>query len=117
MKGLPSNIDLTPLSAAMVSHLCFTVAQVQIHFDNGNSIVIESAMVVVSSEKETRIEDYPQGASLLCGFLDDRVLVATREEDGSLLVRFEGGSALHVLNDSRQFESFQVHVAGHTYVA
>jgi hypothetical protein len=117
MKGLPSNIDLTALSGAEVTQLCFGAAQLQIHFANQSSIAVESDMVLVNPEGEVRVEDYSQAASLLCGLLGDQVLAATRREDGGLLIRFHGGIALHLLNDSAQFESFQVLLAGQIYVA
>lgn len=117
MNGLPSNIDLTPLSATEVIQICFGTAQLQIHFANQSSILVESGVVFVNADEEVQIEDYSQAASLLCGILGDRTLAATRREDGGLLVTFAGGITLHVLNDSTRFESFQVRVAGHTYVA
>jgi Family of unknown function (DUF6188) len=117
MKGLPSNVDLAPLSGTEVIQICFGATQLQIHFANQSSIFVESEVVFVNADGEVRIEDYSQAASLLCRILGDRTLAATRREDGGLLMTFAGGITLQVLNDSARFESFQVRVAGHTYVA
>ena len=117
MKGLPVNIDLAPLSGTEAIQLRFGEHQVQIHFANESSISVESTMVLSAGAGDVRIDDYPHAASLLCRILGDRVLGATRGDDGGLLFRFESGTTLRVLNDSARYESFQVQVAGQTYVA
>ncbi len=116
MKGLPSTIDLAPLSDAELIQLCFGVAQVQFHFSNQTSVTAESAIVVRAPSGEQRVEDYVQGASLLASLLGNRLLGAVRKEDGGVLLRFEGGRDVRVLNDSAQFESLQIRIGGQTYV-
>lgn len=118
MKGLPLAIDLTRFSAAQVIQLCFGENEFQIHFDNNVRVVVESTIVFRDpSSDDVPIEKYGQAASLLCRVLGNRILLAARLDDGGLLLRFDSGTELHVLNDNVQFESFQVHVAGQTYVA
>jgi hypothetical protein len=116
MKGLPSNIDLAPFSDAELIQLCFGVAQVQFHFSNQASVNVESAIVVGGPSGEQRVEDYGQVAPLLTSLLGTRLLGAVRKEDGGVLLRFEGDRDIRVLNDSTQFESFQIRIGGLTYV-
>ena len=116
MDGLPLDVDLNALVGCAVIQLRIEVGQLQIHFDNGDSVTVESAIVVTGTNDDARIDEYGPAASLLCRLLDDRVSGATREEDGGLRLRFASGTKLRVLNDSALFESLQVRVAGHLYV-
>jgi len=118
MKGLPPTVDLTSLSRARVIQLCFGENEFQVHFDNTARVVVESDMTLCEPQSiDVRIVKYGEAASQLCRILGDRVLNAVRTADGGLLLRFERGAELQILNNNAQFESFQVHIAGETYVA
>jgi hypothetical protein len=116
MKGLPSHVDLSPFAGAELTQLCLGVNQVQFHFANQTSIDVESAMIVRGPGGETRVQDYAQAASLLASMLGARLLVTTRQDDGGVLLLFDSGREIRVLNDSAQFESFQLRVRGQVYV-
>jgi hypothetical protein len=117
MKGLPTNVDLEPLFRARVIQLCFGENEVQVHFDKGARVVVESEMLYrTAASTETRISKYAAAATVLCRMPGQQVVTANREADGGLSLRFDGGDELHVLNDSVQCESFQIHIAGKTYV-
>ena len=117
MNGLPADLDLTPFVGAIATQVCFGMHQLQIHFDDNRGVFVESPVVFSGVDGDVPINDYTMAASLLCRLLDDRVLEATRDDQGGLILRFGGGIALHVLNDGPTFESFQVRLAGQLHVA
>jgi hypothetical protein len=117
MNGLPSDLDLTPFVGTSVNQICFGMHQLQIHFDERSGMFVESSVVFSGIEGDIPIDDYAIGASLLCRLLGGRVIEATRDSQGGLILRFDGGNALHVLNDGPNFESFQVRLPGQFYVA
>ena len=117
MKGLPANIDLAPFSDTELIQICLASAQVQLHFSNRNSVFVESAIIIRGPHGETRVNDYGQVASLLASLLDVRLLGAFREEDGGLLLRFEGDRDIRLLNDNVSVESFQLCIGGQIFVA
>jgi hypothetical protein len=117
MNGLPSDLDLTPLVGTSVNQICFGMHQLQIHFDERSGVFVESPVVFSGIEGDIPIDDYAIDASLLCRLLGGRVIEATRDSQGGLILRFDGGNALHVLNDGPNFESFQVRLPGQFYVA
>jgi hypothetical protein len=55
-------------------------------------------------------------AHLLRPFLNRDVRSATWAEMGTLIISFEGGDEIHLLDDSDQFESFTITHAGKTIV-
>ena len=87
------------------------------HFDERSGVFVESPVVFSGIEGDIPIDDYAIDASLLCRLLGGRVIEATRDSQGGLILRFDGGNALHVLNDGPNFESFQVRLPGQFYVA
>jgi hypothetical protein len=117
MNGLPADLDLTHFVGAIVTQVCFGMHQLQIHFDENRGVFVESPVVFSGSEGDVPIDDYAMAASLLCRLLDDRVIDATRDNQGGLILHFGGGIALHVLNDGPNVESFQVRLAGQLHVA
>jgi hypothetical protein len=116
MKGLPSQIDLTPFAETEFIQLCIGVGQVQFHFSSQNSVNVEGGMIVSDPTGHRRVENYAEGASLLASMLGTRLLDVTGQEDGGVLLRFQGDRNVRVLNDSAQFESFQVVVNGQTHI-
>jgi Family of unknown function (DUF6188) len=117
MNGLPADLDLTPFVGAIVTQVCFGMHQFQIRFDEDRGVFVESAVVFSGVDGDVPIDDYAMAASLLCRLLNDRVIEATRDNQGGLILRFGGGIALHVLNDVPNYESFQVRLAGQLHVA
>ncbi len=118
MNGLPRSIDLTGLIGAHLIQLCFGENEFQIHLDSDAKIVVESRVTMRSGPSgETRIDDYAQAASVICSLLGTQIQFATRTDDGGLLLRFDSGTELRVLNSNTEYESFQVHLGGHIYVA
>jgi hypothetical protein len=118
MKGLPRDIDLTPLVQSTVIQLCFGLHQLQIHFDNACQIIIEGACELQQSgQPALRIEDFVSSGSALCGVIGERTRSATRTESGGLLLMFEDGAKLECLRDTDAFEAFQIVMGGDIFVA
>jgi len=118
MNGLQPGIRLTSFVGEELLQLCFGAHQLQIHFANRIQVMVESECVLQGmSPDPIRIDNYSSAASSLCRLLSAKVLSASRADDGGLLLRFANGAELHVLNDTQENESFQIHLDGKIYVA
>lgn len=118
MDGLPTDVVLDPLVGARVSQLCFAEHQLIINFDIDARFGIECDLVLSDSSGVISVAPpYADAARILCGLLGRSVLGATREQDGGLLVEFEGRTKLKLVVDSTRYESFQVNLLGEVYVA
>lgn len=118
MNGLPQDIDLAPLAAVTVTQLCFGEHQLQIHFANDSLIAIEGVCILLEyGQPEIRIEQFGSAATALCRMLGERIASAARTSDGGLTLTLANGTALSLLRESPEHESFQLVLRGATYVA
>lgn len=119
MQGLPEGVDLRPLAGAMVSQVCISSAQFILRMDSEAHIDVESTCRYRRSSGGVAIEisSYASAAASLCELLGDSIRSAGRDRDGGLSIEFASGAVLQVMNDNREYESFQVHLPPHVYVA
>ncbi|MHB1225797.1 MAG: DUF6188 family protein [Gemmatimonadaceae bacterium] len=118
MDGLPPDADLRPLVGACVSQICFSRRQYILFFVEDVRVSVESTCELTLPDGQvTSITEYVQAATELCDLLDHTVEAVAREKDGGLTIRFSSGATLRLLNDTREYESFQVHVGTVVYVA
>lgn len=118
MKGLPPTLDLSPLVGAQVSQICFGAFQCIFNFDVAVRIAVESTCIYTGpSGAVTSVRSFPQAAAELCELIGISVQGAFRENSGGLLLQFMNGATLRVLNDNKEYESFQIHVSNTVYVA
>lgn len=118
MNGLPITIDLVALIGRELIQVCIGAFQFILNFDVDVRIAVESSCVYNSaSGASTKIINYSEGASRLCELIGMQVASADRGGDGGLILRFTNGAKLQILNSNLEYESFQVHIKPHTYVA
>lgn len=118
MQGLLPSVDLHLLVGAKVIQVCFSAHQCIFGLDLDARIAVESSCEYTAPGRVTvTVAEYSRAATELCELLDASVLSATREVDGGLLLHFSSGSTLRILNDNREFESFQVHIGKVIHVA
>lgn len=118
MNGLPAEIDLLRLIGATVTQMCFGQNQFIINLDPSISFAIESSCEFESCVGASHtIRNFPQSATILCELLGESIHSAMRDTEGGLIVRFANSSILHVLNDSKDYESFQIRIGSDLHVA
>ncbi len=118
MQGLSPSVDLQPIVGAKVSQVCFSTFQCIFGFDIDARVAVESSCQYTAPSGATvTVTEYPRAATELCELLDTSVLAAAREPEGGLTLRFSNEATLKILNDNRDFESFQVHIGKVVHVA
>jgi hypothetical protein len=118
MQGLEPSLDLSPLLGRQLLQLCFGAWNVALVFDGEVRIVVESAIAVTSEDSSiTTVEDFRDGATLLCRAIGLELVDAARMSDGGLEIRFSSGLRWVIENSVRDYESFQLHVGTSVFVA
>lgn len=118
MNGLPININLEQLSGAELQQICIGNYQCILNFDKDITISIESDCLFYSSKGEKfTMSNYAKEASVLCSLIGNRISCANRNDDGGLIIKFSNHAILYILNSSYEYESFQLTIHGHLYVA
>jgi hypothetical protein len=118
MQGLPEGIDFTPLTGTMVSQVCISSAQFILRMDSEAHIDVESTCTYRRAVgDDIAISSYASAAALLCELLGDSICSVERDGNGGMSIDFTSGAVLQILNDNREYESFQVHIPPRVYVA
>jgi len=118
MNGLPSTVDLTPLKNKRIEQICFGAWVVIFNIEGGIRIAVEGDCAITSAAGLLRrIEDCKTNATDLCRFVGSEVQDAERDANGGLTLKFRAGETLHILNSRDAYESFQLHIGDHVYVA
>lgn len=118
MDGLPSDIDLTFFLGLQVERVCFNVNQLFVRFGANVELSIESECELsLLGGEQLRVSDYRSAATSICALVGRDVLCAARTTTGGLVLSFEGGSEIRILNSSSCYESFQLRSGGAFYVA
>lgn len=118
MNGLSPETPLHSLVGAQVSQICFGLFQCILNFDIDMSISIESKCLYTSPLGDRiPITSYAKCAVDLCELLGINVTSAGEDIGGGLIIRFVNDATLHVLNDNKEFESFQIRIGKTIHVA
>jgi hypothetical protein len=110
MKGIPGDLDLSPLLHAEVEQVCLGVWQIQIRFDNGANISIEGDWdgTVIDRSSDT-VRESPYHLHLLL----QRVFVRSEVSPPlQLRLHFTGGLVLTLTVGNQGFESFSIEPLG-----
>ena len=111
MYGLPSNFDASIFVEHELEQICFSATNVTLHFGDGVSISVLSAVAYsLSSTDPRQVESVPVSYSGLMRLIGKRVLSAESEVDGHVILRFSGGAELHLRDDSTNYESYSIRV-------
>ena len=111
MYGVPPDLDLSFLIGAEVIQVCLGVYQVQLHFHPAASLSIEGGWELRDAAG-ARIDRRHEGAERppyqlhrLLGRGVKRVVISAPDW---IELHFDGGYTLRVLDDSSDYESFQI---------
>ena len=119
MYGLKTDIDLSILNGRELSQIAISLYQAIFRFDLDVAISVESTFVYFNGEHEWtwRHEENScfiaaRTVALLCSKIES----FERNTDGTLALTFSNGHRLTMLDDSKQFESYDITWPGHNVV-
>jgi hypothetical protein len=118
MYGFPSSFDTSLFVGKPLEQLCFTENTLTLHFANGPSVVVESAIAVsmLGREPERRVHEIPIKTSSLMELLG-RVVSQVRVVDaGTLCLLFDSGLVLEIIENSKQYECYSIRYDGKSVV-
>ena len=109
--GLPDGETFDFLGGRVLEQVCFGQFQVQLRFDERVTIAVEGAMgVSADGAAETTAED-PRNAGMALIALLGRTISQVRLPDAkNLVIEFDDGATVRVIDSEERYESFQVHV-------
>lgn len=109
MYGLPENYDTSFLKGKEVESVCFARYQVNVNFEGGVWIQIESGYRIVSQCEDLEVVmSFPAVHSVFPTLLGVRVVDVATSAAGDMEIRFDGGLALRLTGDSGPYESYRI---------
>ena len=115
MYSIPSNPDLNGVIGSPLVQICFGEHDLQFHFDSGAWIGSQSS--VEHSEGGVLLTSWGENGIVGAAFqslLGKAANAFAVPNEKKLELHFENGQILALLDDSEQFESFQVYQQGKT---
>ena len=109
MHGLPATFDPGVFVGRRLDQVSFTENTVHFQFDGGISITVLSSFLVKLGDKRVE-ERVPVRSSEVMRLVGKVVRLADARPDGMLKVTFDGGEMLTFIDDSAQYESYQLRI-------
>jgi hypothetical protein len=112
MNGLPHDFNTDVFVARLLEQVCYTENQVTLHFDGDVHIVLEGGFAHgdVESESIHQVLQVPVHESHLMRLLGASITEASASRDGTLRLVFSNGDVLNILNDTDEYESYQIQI-------
>lgn len=109
MYGLPPNADLSFFQGKTLQQVCVGLHEMILNFDEPISVTIMSPIAcTLAGASYQKYDDYRAAASVVAALLQDVVVSAKGEIDGTLTLEFCGGGRLVVYDDSKHYESYVI---------
>lgn len=108
MNGVPVDIDLSFLHGKRLQSVSITQFQLQLLFDDQVRLSIESVYRIDKDGSALSYDEIRGGAAEVVALLDMVVTNAYRLDEGAIRIEFGDSRALEVVDDSVQYESFQI---------
>lgn len=119
MYGLSKDIDLSFLNGRELVQVAIGVYQVQFGFDEDVRISVESYFGYSDGQGEWIWRPEPgasQIAARTVALLGSSIQGFQAHEDGTLILTFHGGQRITILDNSKQYESYDITLPGRTIV-
>lgn len=111
MYGVPTDLDLDIFTGAGLEQVCVGQFHVQFNFEGGRSIGVEGRWQILGQLGDP-FADVARGAIGTAvpfhPLLGQRVVGGSVHPPEWFELRFEGGFALRIFDDSEQYESFSI---------
>ena len=106
-----STIDLSFFHGAYLSQVCLGAHDLGLNFDKPAIRIMAQSSFRMLVGDNISIHQNEEGYRLR-PFLNKDVVLAKWAEMGTLILTFEGGDEIHLLDDSDQYESYNIGHAG-----
>jgi Family of unknown function (DUF6188) len=112
MYGLPDDFDAGAFVGRTLEQVCFTENQVTLHFDCVVDITVESAFVHGDRKSESShpVIRMPVHESGLMRLLGSSIIESSGNQDGTLMLAFDNGDLVKILDDAPNYESYQIRI-------
>ncbi len=110
MYGLPENFDTSFILGRTLELICFNENTVYLHFDGGLLLSIESEYAHQKPESDAvdQIYEVPFLDPNIAQLLGSPIIDGSASTDGTLILTFENGHRLQILDTSGQYESYRI---------
>ena len=109
MYGLPKDVDLSLFLNETLVQICFGSNDLILNFHKDVSVMITSQIGLADTDGVIRVEEkFGKYASRLLALLGQDVIKAVGEENGTLMLLFNGGDALYIYDISEHYESYTI---------
>jgi hypothetical protein len=104
MYGLPDDFKTDFLCGRTLNFVSFVKYQVYLHFSGECTISVEGEIALDKGERQ----GLP--CSVLCLFqlIDQQIVSASSQTDGTLSLVFDNGSTLHIHDSDKRFEAYNI---------
>jgi len=111
MYGLPKGFDASEFVGQELVQICFTANTISLAFDGDVLVTLLSSFGYSTTSNEVnRRETVPVSSSDLMHLIGKSVRSASAEPDGTLTLVFQDGATFTCLDDSREYESYSIHI-------
>lgn len=119
MYGLRKDIDLSFLNGREVGQVAIGIYQIQFGFDEDVRISVEGQFAYFDGQEEWVWKPEP-GAALIAArtvsLLGATIQTFDGKEDGTLTLTFSNGQRLTIVDNSKEYESYDITLPGRTII-
>ena len=116
MYGLPKDLTLEFLSGQTLLQVCLGVHDLILNFHDDVSITVTSRIACAAPDgPKHEYDDFGQAAPDLMIFLNQTIVGAEGDENGTLRLMFNTGRSLSIYDDSKEYESYTIR-HGETFI-
>ena len=109
MRNWTDDIDISFLVGKELTQIRISHNKLSMIFDQNVSIHCETSVVVIDQNgKKDILENYGIAAMEIISLVNENVVESTLNEDYSILINFSDGKSIRIIDDSEQYESFQI---------
>ncbi len=116
MYGLPKNFDASFFIDKRLEMICFNANQLYLHFNDGIVVTIESDFWYQPSSSKGELVSVPVLQSDMMKLLEHQVSKAVADNNGTLVITFDNGCVLKCLDNSSNYECYQIKIGNRVII-
>lgn len=115
--GIPDSDTFAFIEGRVLEQLCFGQPSLILNFDDDLSITVEGSLgIALPGAEEITVDDALGVASTLVRLISDVVADTGVSDSRSISLTFGGGQILRLIDNSEQYESFQIRHGDHLII-